>query len=175
MSNCTVSADSHADKCDQLCEAIHTTALATFGKRISKSSDWFKARSSMVTSVIVAKWNALTDYRCLPNEKSLYVLRNARNKVQQTARCCTNGYWLELCKNILNAAVSGDIKEMYDVIKKALGTTQSKVAYLKSATGEVINDRAKQMKCWIEHYSELYLENKHHHQEQQGKHSEAST
>ena len=46
---------------------------------------------------------------------------------------------------------------MYNGIKKALGPTHSKAEHLKSATGEIIADRAKHIKCWIEHYSELYL------------------
>ena len=27
---------------------------------------------------------------------------------------------------------------------------------LKSATGDVIKDKSKQMECWVDHYSELY-------------------
>ncbi|KAJ8375559.1 hypothetical protein SKAU_G00061390 [Synaphobranchus kaupii] len=45
---------------------------------------------------------------------------------------------------------------MYDVIKKAIGPAQNKVAPLKSTTGEIINNRDKQMDSWAEHYSELY-------------------
>ena len=45
---------------------------------------------------------------------------------------------------------------MYDGIKQALGPTQKKIVPLKSATGEVIQDRAQQMERWVEHYSELY-------------------
>ena len=58
MGKCTVSADSATDKWDQLQEAICTTALTTFGKRISKSSDWFKVKSSMITPVNVAMQNS---------------------------------------------------------------------------------------------------------------------
>ena len=45
---------------------------------------------------------------------------------------------------------------MYDGIKQALGPTQKKTAPLKSATGEVIQDREQQMERWVEHYTELY-------------------
>ena len=45
---------------------------------------------------------------------------------------------------------------MYDGIKQGLGPTQKKTAPLKSATGEVIQDRTQQMDRWVEHYSELY-------------------
>ena len=80
MSNCTVSADLATDKLYQLLEAMHTTALATFGKRISKRSEWFKAKSSVITLAFVAKWNAFKEYKHLPNKKSLQSLRNARKR-----------------------------------------------------------------------------------------------
>ena len=33
---------------------------------------------------------------------------------------------------------------------------QSRIAPLKSATGDAIKDKSKQMERWVEHYSELY-------------------
>ena len=45
---------------------------------------------------------------------------------------------------------------MYDGIKQALGPTQKKTAPLKSAIGEVIQERELQMERWVEHYAELY-------------------
>lgn len=48
------------------------------------------------------------------------------------------------------------MKGMYDDIKQALGQTQSIIVSLKSATGEVIQNRAQQMEHWVQHYSELY-------------------
>ena len=32
----------------------------------------------------------------------------------------------------------------------------SRIATLKSATGDAIKDKSKQMEPWVEHYSELY-------------------
>ena len=46
---------------------------------------------------------------------------------------------------------------MYDGIKQAIGPMQSRIAPLKSATGDAIKDKSKQMEHWVEHYSELYL------------------
>ena len=54
------------------------------------------------------------------------------------------------------AAAMGNIRGMYDGIKKALGPMQSKTPPLKSATGEVITDQGWQMERWVEHYSDLY-------------------
>ena len=45
---------------------------------------------------------------------------------------------------------------MYDGIKQALGPIQKKITPLKSATGEIIQDRAQQMEHWVERYFELY-------------------
>ena len=45
---------------------------------------------------------------------------------------------------------------MYEGIKKATGPAPSKSAPLKSKTGEVITDQAKQFERWVEHYLELY-------------------
>ncbi|XP_049858189.1 craniofacial development protein 2-like [Schistocerca gregaria] len=58
--------------------------------------------------------------------------------------------------SIQKAADSGNVKAMYDGIKKAVGPTVRKTAPLKSKTGEVITDEGKQMERWVEHYLELY-------------------
>ena len=45
---------------------------------------------------------------------------------------------------------------MYDGIKQVIGPMQSQIAPLKSATGDAIKDKSKQMECLVQHYSELY-------------------
>ena len=40
---------------EALCDTMYRTALATFGKRSSKSHDWFEAKSTVMTPVIEAK------------------------------------------------------------------------------------------------------------------------
>ena len=45
---------------------------------------------------------------------------------------------------------------MYDGIKQATGPMQSRTVPLKSATGDAIKNKSKQMECWVEHYSEIY-------------------
>ncbi|XP_066302904.1 uncharacterized protein [Branchiostoma lanceolatum] len=98
----------------------------------------------------------LTQYKRTPSERNLHVLRAARNKVKQTARRCANEYWSKLSEDIHIAAITGNIRGMYDGIKRALGPTQSKTARLKSTTGEEITDKKLQMERWVEHYSDLY-------------------
>ena len=106
--------------------------------------------------VIEAERNALTAYKANPSDQNLKILRTARSKVQQRARQCANDCWLQLCSQIQIAEDTGNIKAMYDGIKQALGPMQKKTAPLKSATGEVIQDREQQMERWVEHYTELY-------------------
>ena len=54
------------------------------------------------------------------------------------------------------ATATGNIRGMYDGIKKALGPMQRQDGPLKSATGEVITDQGQQMERWVKHYSNLY-------------------
>ncbi|CAG5121029.1 unnamed protein product, partial [Candidula unifasciata] len=51
---------------------------------------------------------------------------------------------------------TGNIREMYAGIKKAIGPVKRKITPLKSTTGEIIKDRTRQLDRWVEHYSELY-------------------
>ena len=115
--------NSATEKWEVLCDTMCHTALATFGKRSSKSHNWFEAKSTVMTPVIEAKRAALAEYNCTPSERKLQILRIARSKAQQTARRCTNEYWTELSENIQSATITGNIRGMYDGIKKALGPT----------------------------------------------------
>ena len=141
---------------ETLQDTIHCIALAIFGKKTSKSHDWYEAKLSEMTPVIEAKHAALAKYKWSPTKWNLQTLRAARSKVQCMARCCANEYWTEHSAMIQMAAAMGNIRGMYDGIKKALGPMQSKMAPLKSATWEVITDQGWQMERWVEHYSDLY-------------------
>ena len=106
--------------------------------------------------IIETKREALLAYKHNPCEKTLSALRSARSIAQRTARRCANDYWLKLCESIQNSADCGNVRGMYDGIKKAVGPTVRKMAPLKSTSGEMLTDRDKQMERWVEHYSELY-------------------
>ena len=153
--------DSALEKWESLRDIMHRTALDTFGKRTSKTNDWFEAKSSIMIPVIKAKRAALAEYKRSPSQRNLQSLRTARNKAQQTARQCANEYWQELSEEIQKAATTGNIRGMYDGIRKALGPVQGKTAPLKSSTGEILSDKNQQMERWVEHYSELYLQREH--------------
>ena len=147
---------SATEKWENMRDAIHKTALATFGRKTSKSQDWFEAKSAVMIPIIEAKRAALTKFNQKPNERNLQMLRAARKKAQRIARQCANEYWVELSLAIQAAAAQGNIRGMYEGIKTALGPTQSKTAPLKTTTGEAITNQAQQMNRWVEHYSELY-------------------
>ena len=137
-------------------DVVYDAALNTFGKKISKSADWFEAYSEDMKPLIEDKRRALSSYKASPSKRNLQTLQAARSLVQQTARRCANNYWLQLCSKIQTAADTGNIRGMYDGIKLALGPIHKKTAPLKSSTGTIIQDRSKQMDRWVEHYSELY-------------------
>ncbi|PFX21557.1 hypothetical protein AWC38_SpisGene13952 [Stylophora pistillata] len=126
--------DSATGKWTTLRDTMHRTALAIFRKNTSKSHDWFKAKSAEMTPIIEGKRAALMEYKRSPCEKNLQILRAARNKVKHTARRCANDYWTELSKTIQTAAITENIRGMYEGIKTAMGPTQNKTAPLRSTT-----------------------------------------
>ena len=73
--------DTATEKWEALQDTIHRTALATFGKKTSKTYDWFEAKSSVMSPVIEAKRTALAEYKRSPTERNLQMLRAARSKV----------------------------------------------------------------------------------------------
>ena len=146
-----------ADKCWQsLKAAMHKCALATFGRKNTKSSDWFEAKSKLLNPVLENKRQKQCDYNKYPSKQNLCKLRQARKEAKQMVRRCANDYWVELSQRIENASATGNIRAMYEGIKAATGPTQSKSAPLKSSSGELIVDKGEQMGRWKEHYSDLY-------------------
>ncbi|XP_063605235.1 uncharacterized protein LOC134780428 [Penaeus indicus] len=145
-----------AARWNKIREAVYNASISAFGKRERKNHDWFNTNLSTMEPVIEAKRKALLAYKNSPSERTLTALRTARNNAQRVARRCANDYWLKLCEDIQRSADSGNVRGMFDGIKKAVGPEVKKTAPLKSATGEIITDREQQMKRWVEHYSELY-------------------
>ena len=105
------------DRWEHFRDAVYNAAMSTFGKKTSKSADWFEAHSEEMTPVIEPKRYALTAYKANPSDQNHQILRAAVSKVQQRARQCANDYWLQLCSQIQIAADTDNIKAMYDGIK----------------------------------------------------------
>ncbi|XP_037804032.1 uncharacterized protein LOC119598476 [Penaeus monodon] len=135
---------------------IYNSAMDTFGKRERQNPDWFEAGIAELEPAIEAKRAALINHKREPSVKSIAALRKARNDAQRIARRCANDYWINLCESIQLSADCGNIRGMYEGMKKAFGPRINKIAPLKSTASDIITDRSKQMKRWAEHYQELY-------------------
>ena len=96
-------------------------------------------------AVFDEKRRALASYKSSPSERTLQMLRATRSKVQQISRRCANYFWLQLCNHLQVCADTGNLNGMYDGIKQAIEPMQSRIVPLKSATGDAIKDKYKQM------------------------------
>ncbi|XP_074873341.1 uncharacterized protein LOC142024904 isoform X1 [Carettochelys insculpta] len=143
-------------KWQHLRDTVYNTALSVFGRRARNTNDWFEANSDEMIPAIEKQRAALLEYKRSPSQSTQQALRAARRTVQQTARRCANNHWLQLCSSIQTCADFGNLRGMYEGMRKALGPTQNMTAPLKSKSGDVIADKAKQMERWVERYSELY-------------------
>ena len=148
--------DATESKWVHLRDAVYSAVITAYGKKARKNADWFEAHWEEMEPVTEAKRKALLAYKTTPSPSTLADLKAARKASQQTARHCANTYWLNLCSSIQTTADTGNARGMYEGIKKATGPAPSKSAPLKSKTGEVITDQAKQFERWVEHYLELY-------------------
>ena len=137
-------------------DIIYDTSLTTYGKKQRKNTDWYESTITLMEPVIDATRSALINFKRDPSQRNKTALRAARNKAQETARHYANNYWLQLCQSIQTSSDTGNIRGMYDGIKKATGPTIKKTAPLKTKSGEVITDSYKQVERWVEHYLELY-------------------
>ena len=153
---CSSSQQSAVDKWTYLRDTIYDQAIAAYGRRTRRNADWFEASAAVMEPVIEAKRTAFLKHKEHPSQRNLDALREAKSKAQRVARCCANNYWLELSSTVQVASDTGDIRGMYEGIKQATGPLIKKTAPLKSKSGEVLNDRDKQMERWAEHYMELY-------------------
>ena len=152
----TSAEDTVDSRWDHLRESVYNAAIAAYGKKERKNTDWFEDHWEEMEPVTEAKRRALLAHKAAPSPSTLAALRAARKKSQQTARHCANSYWLNLCSSIQLAADMGDARGMYEGIKKATGPAPSKSAPLKSKSGDMITDQGKQLERWVEHYLELY-------------------
>jgi hypothetical protein len=116
-------------------DTIYDAAIAAFGKKEGKNPDWFNANLQELEPVLATKRSALLAYRKSPCEKTLSALRTARSNAQRIARRCANDYWLQLCESIQRSADCGNVRGMYDGIKKAVGPTVKKTAHSSPPLG----------------------------------------
>ena len=152
----TISEGSAEEKWSTLQSAIYNVAKASFGTGKNKSQDWFEANTEVLAPILKKKRNALLRDKTHPTKSSKQLLKTTRSQARMLARRCANNYWLDLSQEIQSAAETGNIRSMYEGIKKATGPASKKTAPLKDLNGNVILDKNKQMERWVEHYGELY-------------------
>ena len=88
----TLAEKSISGKWDKLRHTIHSTALDTFGKKTSKTCDWFDFKATVMIPVIQDVDTVHFQYINLPNSKHLLAIKDARDKVQKTSRRCANQF-----------------------------------------------------------------------------------
>ena len=160
LSTALTTANSHSnsatDKWTQLKETMHEEAMKVFGRKKKKSEDWYLANADKMEPLIEVKRLALSAHKRRPSRQTKKALRDATLKAKKAAKECANSYFLDLAGNIQMAADTGNIRGVYEGIKKATGPTPSKAAPLKELDGSVITDKSQQMSRWVGHYTELY-------------------
>jgi len=149
-------AERAADGWRSLRSAIYNAAVLAYGIKERNSADWFGANIGELEPTISSKRRAMLEYKSDPSQRNLQVLRAARKRAQQVARHCANNYWLQLSDSIQRASDSGNIRGMYEGIKRATGRPVARTALLRSRSGEPISSRTEQLSRWVEHYLDLY-------------------
>ena len=66
----------------------------------------------------------------------------------------------ELNQKIQLAASTGNIRRMYDGIKKSIAPVQRMTYFIKLSTGVILTEKNKQMGRLVEHYSNIYSRQK---------------
>ena len=95
---------------EQVRDMIYTTAFSVFGKKQSKTHDWFDTSAKELTSLMEDMRTALLTRKKQLTKATLKTLRAPRSKVQRAVRSCINRYWSNLCHKIQQAADIGNIR-----------------------------------------------------------------
>ena len=112
-------------------------------------------------SLITGMWSQLPFLNLIhdkehPTQQSRESLKKARSSFQHEARQCANQYGQDICTRILTAADSGNIRQLCDAIKCALGHQHRKSSPIMSSDNTILHDIDKQLGRWAEYYYELY-------------------
>ena len=141
--------------------AILGSAMEAFGTAQTHRADWVATYAATLVPLIEKKREAFLAYNKSKTQSALNQLRAAKSNLQRESRRCANSYWENLCKEIQEAFDVGNTRKMYEKIRVALGPQTSKLAPLKSSSGQPITDKNIQMKRWEEHYSNLYSQERY--------------
>ncbi|XP_014787592.1 uncharacterized protein LOC106881645 [Octopus bimaculoides] len=144
------------DMWNNMKSAIYDSASRAFGMDRLSKKDWIETNASILMPLLEKECKIFIKHNRKPTESTKQQLRAAKSNLQKQTRKCANQYWDKLCSGIQQASDIGNIRKMYEKIRVAIGPAVSKVAPLKSATGDQLTDKKKQMERWVEHYSQLY-------------------
>ncbi|XP_076462059.1 uncharacterized protein LOC143294568 [Babylonia areolata] len=103
-----------------------------------------------------AIYNSATDTFGKPSEKTHAALKKARNDTKRIARRCASDYWLNLCQNIQLSADCGNIRGMYDGMKKSLRPMRKQDRTTEVSFRHHYTRPEQQVERWVERYQELY-------------------
>ncbi|XP_061714014.1 uncharacterized protein LOC133522360 [Cydia pomonella] len=132
------------------------TAGSVFGYREIKTQDWFAENAEHLKPLVDYKREAALKHRMRPTPETRENLKNATSTLQRNARHFANVYWTNVCTNIQKCVDAGNFSGVYSGIKQVLGPVPKKTAPLKEVDGTIITDSCRQLKRWVEHYTELY-------------------
>ncbi|XP_060792978.1 uncharacterized protein LOC132896259 [Neoarius graeffei] len=149
------------EKWEELCTAMYETAMDTFGERQKMRENWMEKYADVLLPLLEEKRKALIAYNSSSMQSHSDRLKFTKSKLQIESCRCASVYWTKLCSDIQIAMDRGDMKTRFEKIKFAVGPSKSKVAPIKSKTGELIVDKKKQLERWVEHYSDLYSVERH--------------
>ena len=135
---------------------VYGTALSVLGTSKRVKNDWFEENLHIMQPVLEQKRQAFIKYKRDPSEANKLRLRAKQNLAKRTARECANRYWLELGDSIQCDSDRGNLKGMYDGIRKACGPVERKTAPIRAKDGAILTDKHDQMRRWEEHYMDLY-------------------
>ncbi|XP_038073007.1 uncharacterized protein LOC119741328 [Patiria miniata] len=145
--------ESGGEDWEDISSIVYEQALRHFGSQPRNGKDWF---TKDLLPLVEDKRKALLRYREVSTRSNFARLKTARQNLHRETRKCANQYWLDLCQKIQVSADTGNLREMYDGIKTAIGPTRRKVAPLRDLQGNLLTDTDQQLQRWTEHYSALY-------------------
>ena len=146
------------DSATEKWEALHDTILRCFGYLWEEVLKITWLVRSQINCDDPRCWSQVSCPRRVQTHSQWEEPTDSQDCQEQGSTDCSalHKYWTELSRNIQSVAITGNIRGMYDGIRKALEPTLNKSAPLRSSAGEVITDRGHQLERWVEHYSDIY-------------------
>ena len=154
--NCSPETTTSTDSWNTLRDSIHESAVAAFGQKKRRNKDWFESNADLIVPVLEKKRNAMMKLKSDPRPENKLAYKTSRSEAQRLSRQCANDYFTKLSDKIQRASDNGNIRKMYEGIKKVVGKEVKKPAPLKSKSGVLLYDKDQKLDRLVEHYTDLY-------------------